>query len=322
MERMLLNVSSFVDEYGFINEDMFAADLGATAKETSLNKPYWQRVHSYFLTKVDTDWIIDARRGDKHIDSFYSEVTPFDLREKDIGLELANTLVTYPPGTIAVHISPPGGPLNYPEGRIQVGLNRKEMGISFSEWYGIPTPFDDKHHLDMGYCLGEVSVGKTPTDSESLRDHIFIIECDGEVNPWDLLSERIPLQYVWEKIKSGQIIQETKETHDDAIEAVKETLRDSPKVMNSWDAIRIGAIAEENMQRHGYQITGSNCGKSNMELLMGNLQFGRVIISEGLPMLCCTCPFCDKQVEAPIYDGEIHCPKCGRSAPWKGSAIS
>jgi rRNA maturation endonuclease Nob1 len=314
MERMLLNVGSFVDEGGLINEDMFAADLGATAKETSLNKPYWKRVHSYFLTKVDADWIIDARRGDKHIDSFYSGETPFDLREKVIGLELANTLVKYPSRTIAVHISPPGGPLNYPEGRIQVGLNRKEMGITFSEWYGIPTPFNNAHHLYMGYSLSEISEGTTPKDSESLRDHIFIIECDEEVNPWDLLSKRIPLQYVWEKIKSGQIIEETRETHNHAVEAVKETLKDSPKVMNSWDAIRIGAVAEENMGKRGYQITSAECGVSNSDILnkyLITLQGSTKIDQNGqITYWVNYCGKCCATIKDWIKDGYV-CESCG-----------
>lgn len=39
-------------------------------------------------------------------------------------------------------------------------------------------------------------------------------------------------------------------------------------------------------------------------------------------ILCCTCPFCNKLVEAEIFDGKIHCPApprgCGKSAPWQG----
>lgn len=32
--------------------------------------------------------------------------------------------------------------------------------------------------------------------------------------------------------------------------------------------------------------------------------------------LCCTCPFCNRQVEAEITNGTISCPKCGKSAPY------
>ncbi len=35
--------------------------------------------------------------------------------------------------------------------------------------------------------------------------------------------------------------------------------------------------------------------------------------------LCCTCPFCKQQVEAIIFLGQIHCPKCKKSAPWNRS---
>lgn len=34
-------------------------------------------------------------------------------------------------------------------------------------------------------------------------------------------------------------------------------------------------------------------------------------------ILCCTCPFCNKEVEAEIESGRITCPKCTKSAKWK-----
>ncbi len=34
-------------------------------------------------------------------------------------------------------------------------------------------------------------------------------------------------------------------------------------------------------------------------------------------IFCCTCPKCNKQVEAEIYGGKIHCPKCGAEAERK-----
>lgn len=35
--------------------------------------------------------------------------------------------------------------------------------------------------------------------------------------------------------------------------------------------------------------------------------------------LCCTCPFCNQQVEAEIYDGKIHCPKCKKEVNWQSN---
>lgn len=32
--------------------------------------------------------------------------------------------------------------------------------------------------------------------------------------------------------------------------------------------------------------------------------------------LCCTCPFCEREVEAEIGGGRIRCPECKKSAPW------
>jgi hypothetical protein len=36
----------------------------------------------------------------------------------------------------------------------------------------------------------------------------------------------------------------------------------------------------------------------------------------GIRKLCCTCPYCNNEVEAEIHDGKIHCPKCGKSVNW------
>ena len=36
--------------------------------------------------------------------------------------------------------------------------------------------------------------------------------------------------------------------------------------------------------------------------------------------LCCTCPFCEKQVEAEIGGGRIKCPECKKSAPYSKAA--
>ncbi len=45
------------------------------------------------------------------------------------------------------------------------------------------------------------------------------------------------------------------------------------------------------------------------ELFANPLKF-----KEGIIILCCTCPFCKKKVEAKIFDGQIHCPNCKESA--------
>ena len=37
-----------------------------------------------------------------------------------------------------------------------------------------------------------------------------------------------------------------------------------------------------------------------------------------IKILCCTCPFCGKEVSAEIYNGKIHCPKCKEEKEWKG----
>lgn len=39
-------------------------------------------------------------------------------------------------------------------------------------------------------------------------------------------------------------------------------------------------------------------------------------------ILCCTCPFCNKEVEAVISGGRITCPKCNESAPWNKSRLN
>ena len=40
----------------------------------------------------------------------------------------------------------------------------------------------------------------------------------------------------------------------------------------------------------------------------------------GETILCCTCPFCEKEVDARISEGKISCPNCKKSAPYSKSA--
>ncbi len=316
MERKLLNVISHVGDDGIFNKSAFVYDLSAAAKENSLNLPYWERIHFYSLIKIDDGWIIDARRGDNHVASFYDAQTEFDERESQVGLQLAQTLVDYPPGTLVVHVSPPGGKSAYAEGRIQVQLNQKVCGITHNICYGIPTPFLEEEHMNMGYCLIEVSEGKAPQTVEELRDRVFVVHPPEDVDPWDFISTIIPINHVWDRIKSGQVIAEFYQTNLLAQEATNETLREFPHTINSWDAIRFGAHAEMQMRHRGYHISGGSCGLSNIEILMSGLQHGRLINQNGTIVgpesyngFPCPKEGCGKMIPSGL--GLTKCPYCG-----------
>jgi len=68
---------------------------------------------------------------------------------------------------------------------------------------------------------------------------------------------------------------------------------------------RLGFLGQHSISCAGGVSTFTNVVLNNSSLLVENKR-----------ILCCTCPYCNKQVEAEIYGGKIHCPKCNAEAPW------
>lgn len=347
-ERKLLNIGAYLQESG-IQETALVTDIGATATETSQNLPYWERVHFFALTSLGPDWIIDATRGDADISTFYSDKTKHDKREKETGVRLAQTLYNYPEGSIAIHVSPQGGALNYEEGRIQVAFNRRSEGIHFAESYGIPSPFDIQGHEYLGIRLSEYADVPQPKDPEELRDTVFVLTLPENVNPWEFMKGILPLENVWENIQSGEYIAETFRRREIAKEAADYAKKTVPTIRTERDQIAYGAAAESYMNNNGFAISGSNCGASNTELLgmlynqsgysYQSLYYGyspiidlyprtsketKIVYKDGryIEVLSCECPFCCQKVDAEIYDGKIHCtnPDCKKGlagVPWE-----
>lgn len=60
---------------------------------------------------------------------------------------------------------------------------------------------------------------------------------------------------------------------------------------------------------------GSNTGRVSTLMSYSNMT-----LNEGGKTLCCTCPYCGKQVEARISGGKISCPECSAQANWSETA--
>ena len=59
---------------------------------------------------------------------------------------------------------------------------------------------------------------------------------------------------------------------------------------------------------------------SNTQEISGPMSYPSMTFNEGGRVLCCTCPFCGKEVEAKISKGKISCPKCDAEADWSETA--
>jgi hypothetical protein len=98
-----------------------AADLAAVSIEYSQAPT---RVYP-FLLALHGSTVVNPELGPHDISTMYSSHTKLDRMEREAGLSMRDCLLHKPEGTLAIWISPPGGPLNYPESRIVVGLNER-----------------------------------------------------------------------------------------------------------------------------------------------------------------------------------------------------
>ena len=71
------------------------------------------------------------------------------------------------------------------------------------------------------------------------------------------------------------------------------------------------AESQHNSEQDGCMLVASGNGKWQKTALGA-----RLVNSAEIRILCCECPVCHEEVEAEIYDGEIHCPKCKASAAY------
>lgn len=248
------------------NLSQIYACLVSLAIEASTNKPLDRRINTFQLQAIN-DQVINPELGPRDISTYYNEVTLFDKREKEAGLDFKKVVLAYPEGTVIVWISPPGGELDYQEGRIVVGVNKQgKMDV-----YGICTNFSGQDCLKIGKKLAEPQQDVLQ-DPEQLRGTTFILE--NLDNPWDFLKKNIPLEGVWENIVLGEVDKNKKQISMEAkmaIWALEPMLR---HMSGLWQEIVFGAWLERFMMKLGHKLNSGECGKTNTELLSPQTSLG------------------------------------------------
>lgn len=315
VERKAFDTARYSHEEGFIG------DLASLAIEFSVNLPLEKRINPFVLEVATDGRVVNPALGPSDVAEYYSDETELDRMEKEAGLKMRDCLLCEPEGALSIWISPPGGPLNYEEGRIVVGLNKEENGVRLLESYGICTNHDPQHCLDISNQLN----GSTNTDCafdspEDLRNKVFVvIPPDGE--PWGFLRKIIPMDNVWDSIESGQAHQVKQKALKDAQEVAHKT---RPLLFNAQterEYIHAGAYAERLMQARGWKMISGACGSLNGDLMNNEGMFihshfqlnptGEIVGAKTeIGKFVRRCGKCGKEINKVIKAG-YRCPCCG-----------
>ena len=111
-EREAFDTTKYSHEDGLIN------DLASLAIESSVDLPLEKRVNPFVLEVANDGRVISSALGPKDVVEYYSNTSKLDRAEKEAGIKIRDCLLSEPDGTLSIWISPPGGPLEYEEGRI------------------------------------------------------------------------------------------------------------------------------------------------------------------------------------------------------------
>lgn len=285
----VVNEAFALNRYRTFKSGPIAKDLASLVVESSNCEPLSLRVNPFYL-KIIGDKVVNPDLGEGDVSNYYN----LDTKEGRAGLKIREVLLHESDGTISVWISPPGGEENYFEGRIVVGINRGDN----MESYGICTKFNPKECLEIARNLGlEIE------DPEKLREDVIIIK--DELNPWDYLRKKIPLDEVWDSIASGEVYIHKQEVIKYAT-IVTNILEPFLKYMvGKWEQIVVGAWLEKLMMSFGYKIMGGVCGILNSEIL------GKVASLSGeIVKFVKNCGQCGIYIGKLIGKG-YRCQKCG-----------
>lgn len=285
-------------------------DLGRYGLEADNTKLDYQRAVFYSLTKLG-DEVFDFRtdEGEEPISNHFRFDTLLNIQESTAGLEIGHMILDDEPvGTLAVWISPSGGPGKYPEGRIGVHLKRDDIGFKFTESYGIIADGHPDAYKFIAYKLAEHAEGSYSfSTAEDLRGIVFILRPIANKNPWDRMAELIPDKETWAAIKSGQAIEQTFEAERHAREVRNVILPQLLEAKTDQDFLHVGASAERHMAQKGYVVSSEPCGPTNSDLLLqtvSTLQSGMIITADGeILYYVKKCPYCNREIEKAIPKG-------------------
>lgn len=289
-------------------------DLSALVLEASVNLPVQSRINPFTLTLLPDGRVVsDALGGDRDVSTYYSDETVLDRREKIAGLKMRSCLICEPPGTVAVWFSPSGGPLQYHDGRIVVGINgySDRDGNKVMHSYGIVTGKSSDELLAIGdRFTRRTQAHMRIADPEDLREEVFIIR-NVHTNPFAILRREIPMDEVWDAIEYGEADRMKARARQDAAEAfeVVKSLVNMDNLSAGEGLILLGAALEQVMIGKGWGITSGACGTLNKDIRqesVADLMEKRYALNRTLAA--------DQIMSETTEKKYVHrCPKCGKA---------
>lgn len=267
-ERKALDLSLYKKSSTF-NSEGFVNDLAALSLEADLNKPLHERIVPFTLEVLPDGTVVNRAIDLRDVSEHYSEKTKIYKREKEAGLIIRDALLSEPEGTVSVWLNPPGGELQYQEGRLVIGANSMQNGVKILESYGIPTTFSPEQHLSIALSLARFSERSYSNihSPEDLRNCAIVFKIPGNSDPWEFLEKYIPTPKAWKSIRKGEAQKLKARTIKDARNAYNEIAPLVKDAVDDFDYTYAGAKAEKLMAQSGRQITNGSCGFTNSSLL-------------------------------------------------------
>lgn len=271
--RKMTERKAFDTKVYHANKIGLAPDLSALAIESSQNLRFRDKIFPFVLQTTHDGKVINPALGNKDVLNYYTDSTVLDQAESTAGMKIREALLSEPVGSISVWLSPPGGPLNYTEGRMVVGCKHcTDNDQYYLESYGICLPLSqiEFHNIASELAKHSYNAKDNPVSYENLRSEIFLLQHDGY--PWDYLARIAPIESVWKNIRSGKALEVKNKALEDARTVAEYVFPLLEKAVTQNDFIRAGAIAENMMRTKGWQIGSGPCGTINIDLMKNEMQ--------------------------------------------------
>ncbi len=226
--------------------------------------PLHMRINPRRLEIVDGR-VIDPKTGGGVIEEF-STKNEFARRETEGAKNFYNLLAAGENGTLVIQESPSGGPYDYKEARINVGLR---VGNTI-EFYGIPSNLTPEGLLNHAFRLSEWSNQPfKPQFSEDLRELAIAVSIPTNTSPWLFLNQVAPLDSnAWTEIFKGTPWKIKAKAERDAAWVAAEMAARLSNAATNREIIVIGAWGEKAMQSMGWKLNPLACpGLFNTQLL-------------------------------------------------------
>ena len=226
---------------------------------------------------------------------------------------------------VCVWISPPYQGQN--ESRLIVyELEQKDSGKKKVKMHAVCTLQNLESCLHTARQLSAFcpeDIGVVETESQ-LRETPILFVAEPHYSHWTkLMEESAGSSEIWETIRNGEHIQRKGEVLQVGEAVVAEYFDEIATATLPYEHMLVGAQMEVRAQQMGHKVQSvGSCGISNTQALSSyseNSPFTYLhstISHSERKTLSCTCPNCNKKVEAEIYGGKIHCPNCNSSATY------